>query len=149
MAIIPIYRKCTECNKKVLEGTLCKCEEKKRKESYRDYKRRRLQDKEERGRQNFYSDKSWLNLSENIKNYYFGLCVVCWFKDLIKASGYTHHIETIKDRFDLRLNEDNLIPLCDCCHKKVHRLMDRSDKDKVMIQKALKDLIRKFDDEFY
>ncbi|WP_242950417.1 hypothetical protein [Clostridium botulinum] len=108
---MPVYRKCTECGKKVLEGTLCKCEIEKKKQSYKEYKRRRMEDREEKVRQKFYSDKSWLKLSENIKRYYFGMCVVCWYKGLIIDNEYTHHIETIKDRFDLRLNEDNLIPL--------------------------------------
>ena len=144
-----VYRKCTQCGKRVLQNTLCKCEEKKKLDSYKDYKRRRMMDKDEKERQRFYSNKSWLRLSENIKKHYFGLCVVCWLKGLIQDNEYTHHIETIKDSFHLRLDEDNLIPVCDCCHKKVHRLYDKSDKDKVMLQKALKDLIDKFNDEFY
>ncbi|WP_097025411.1 HNH endonuclease [Clostridium peptidivorans] len=144
-----IYRKCTQCGKKVLEGTLCQCEVKNRKEKYKEYKHRRLQDNAEKERQKFYSSNIWLTLSENIKKHYFGLCVVCWFKGLIQENEYTHHIETIKDRFDLRLEEANLIPLCDCCHKKVHRLMDKSKKDKVGIQKFLKKLMKKFNDEFY
>ncbi len=108
---MPIYRKCTECGKKVMQGKLCKCEYKKRKERYKQYKYKRLQDLEEKERQRFYSNGFWLKLSENIKRHYVGLCVVCWSKDLTQESEYTHHIETIKDRFDLRLNEDNLIPL--------------------------------------
>lgn len=146
---MPIYRKCTECGKKVLQGTLCKCEEQKKRESYRDYKRRRMQDEAEKERQRFYSSGIWLRLSECIKRHYVGLCVVCWYKGLTEENEFTHHIETLKDRYDLRFDEDNLIPLCDCCHKKVHRLMDKSNKDKVNIQKALKELIKKFNDEFY
>ncbi len=111
---MPVYRKCTQCGKKVLEGTLCQCEVNKRREGYRRYKDRRLQDKEERERQKFYSSDTWLTLSENIKNHYFGLCVICWIKGLIQDNKNTHHIETMKDRFDLRLDEANLIPLCDC-----------------------------------
>lgn len=146
---MPIYRKCSECGKKVLEGTLCQCEVNKRKESYKRYKSKRLQDKEERERQKFYTSNSWLTLSENVKKHFFGLCIVCWFKGLTTGSEYTHHIETLKDRFDLRLNELNLVPLCDCCHKKIHRIMDKSTKDKIGIQSALKDLIQKFNNEFY
>lgn len=146
---MPVYRKCTECGKKVLEHTLCQCEEKKRLDSYKDYKRRRMMDKYEKERQKFYSSDSWLKLSENIKKHYLGLCVVCWNKNKIQESEYTHHIQTLKDRYDLRLCEDNLIPLCDCCHKKVHKLYDKSEKDKVVIQKALSDLIRKFNDEYW
>lgn len=146
---MPIYRKCTECGKKVLEGSKCKCEIERDKEHWKRYKRRRMEDKEEKERQRFYSNDSWLRLSNTIKNHYFGMCVVCWYKGLIQGSEYTHHIETIKERFDLRLSEDNLIPLCDCCHKKTHRLYDKSIKDKVSIQKALIDLIEKFNEEYY
>lgn len=146
---MPVYRKCTECGKKVLEGTLCKCEIEKRKESYRDYKHRRLQDKEEKERQKFYSGSSWLRLSENVKKHYFGLCVMCWFKDQIQESKYTHHIETMKDRFDMRLNEDNLIALCSHHHTITHTEYDKSDKNKKIMQKALKELIKKFNEEYY
>lgn len=146
---MPIYRKCTECGRKVPEGRLCECEVNKKREDYRRYKNKRLQDKEERERQKFYSSNAWLNLSEDIKRHYLGLCVMCWVKGLIKSNEYTHHIETLKDRYHLRLDEDNLVPLCDCCHKKVHKLMDKSDKDKINIQKFLKSLVKKFNDEFY
>jgi len=146
---MPVYRKCTVCGRKVLDGTLCKCEEQKKKDSYKDYKRRRMLDKQEKDRQQFYSSSAWLRLSENIKNHFFGLCIICWFKGLIQESEYTHHVETIKDRFDLKLDEKNLVPLCHCCHKKVHRMMDKSDKDKINIQNAIRNLIQKFDEEFY
>lgn len=144
-----IYRKCTQCGKKVLEYTLCQCEVRNTKERYKEYKYRRMQDKEEKERQKFYSSTSWLKLSESVKRYYFGLCIVCWSKGLIEENEYTHHIETMKDKFDLRLHEDNLIPLCDCCHKRVHKLMDKSDKDKIKVQKFLKNLVDKFKKEFY
>ncbi|AWZ48311.1 HNH endonuclease [Hathewaya limosa] len=146
---MPIYRICTECGKRVLAGTLCSCEDKRRKEKYREYKHRRLQDKEERLRQRFYSNSTWLNLSEVIKKHYLGLCVLCWKQGLEEENQFTHHIETVKDRPDLRLREDNLIPLCDCCHKKVHRKMEMSYKDKVEIQNTLKNLIHEFNKEFY
>ncbi len=146
---MPIYRKCTECGKKVLEYTLCQCEQDKKRKSYLDYKRRRLQDKAEKERQKFYSSSAWLRLSDSIKKHYFGLCIVCWFKGLVKANEYTHHIETLKDRFDLRLDKGNLVPLCDCCHKKVHRIMDKSEKDKINIQKILIELKNKFEEEFW
>lgn len=144
-----IYRKCTQCGKKVPEYTLCKCEEKKKLNNYKDYKRRRMMDKEERERQAFYTNNTWLTLSETIKIHYFGLCIVCWARNLTEESKYTHHIETIKESFYLRLSEDNLVPLCDSCHKRVHILMDNNIKDKIYIQKTLKNLINKFNQEFY
>lgn len=146
---MPIYRKCTQCGKKVLQGTLCICEQRKKLESYRDYKRRRMKDKEEKERQEFYVSKPWLKLSEHIKKHYFGLCVICWSKELIQGSEFTHHIETLKDKYELRLDENNLAPLCDCCHKRVHSLMKKSDKDKLIIQKVLRDLIQKFNEKYY
>lgn len=146
---MPVYRKCTVCGKKVLEGTLCICEQKKKLYSYRDYKRRRMQNKSERERQKFYSNKNWLKLSNTIKNHYFGLCVMCLHKGLIKGSKYTHHIETLKDKYDLKYDKDNLIAVCDCCHKKIHKLYDSSDNNKTVMQKALKELIYKFDKKYY
>lgn len=146
---MPVYRKCTQCGIKVLDGTLCNCEVQNRKNNYKQYKYKRLQDDDEKERQKFYSSDTWLSLSDNIKKNFFGLCVTCWHKGITKENEFTHHIETMKERFDLRLHEDNLIPVCDSCHKKIHKLMEKSNQDKVKIQEALKDLIKEFYREFY
>ncbi|QLY82242.1 HNH endonuclease [Clostridium intestinale] len=144
-----LYRKCPICGAKIKYGTLCECEVNKKRKSYRDYKKRRLQDKEEKERQSFYNSIPWRALSENIKRHYLGLCVLCWSKNEIQYSFTTHHIETLKERFDLRLDDKNLIPLCDCCHKEVHKLMDTSFKDKLYIRKHLKEIIDKFNHEYF
>ncbi|KOC32542.1 HNH endonuclease [Clostridium botulinum] len=144
-----IYRKCTECGKKVELGKLCKCEELARRSNYKNYKKKRMKDNDERERQNFYSNKFWLTLSEEVKNDFFGMCLMCWSNNLEASSEYTHHIETIKERFDLRLCKENLVPLCDSCHKKVHKLMDKNRIEKINIQNKLKELSTSFKEEFY
>ncbi|KEI02897.1 HNH endonuclease [Clostridium phage CWou-2020a] len=146
---MPVYRKCTECGNKISLGSLCKCEEEKRRRTYKVYKTKRLQDSQERERQRFYSNKFWLNLSEEVKKDFFGMCLMCWNNELDISSQYTHHIQTTKERFDLRLCKENLVPLCDSCHKQVHKLMDKSHIEKINIQKKLKELSIKFKEEFY
>lgn len=106
-------------------------------------------DEAEKERQSFYNSGAWRTLSETIKLHFVGVCVLCWFRNKVVDSVTTHHIETLKERFDLRLDEKNLVPLCDCCHKEVHKLMDKSFKDKLYIRKTLKESIDKFNDEYF
>lgn len=138
---MPIYRKCSQCFKKVPIGTQCSCEMKQRKESYKAYKQKRLLDNEERERQKFYTSIPWLVLSENVKKKYYGLCVLCWYEKRIQVNEFTHHIETLKERFDSRFDENNLVPLCDCCHKHVHSKYDESEKEKRLMQRHLNKII--------
>ncbi|WP_176212600.1 HNH endonuclease signature motif containing protein [Clostridium acidisoli] len=137
-----------ECGEKVLEGTLCKCEQDKRKKNYKDYKIRRMKDEQERKRQRFYNSKGWIVLSESIKRHYLGLCVVCWHKGKTEESKYTHHIVELKDDMDLALVEDNLVSLCPYCHGRVHVEYDKGDKDKKKMQTILHILVKEFDDEY-
>ncbi|AJE10162.1 hypothetical protein [Clostridium botulinum] len=142
---MPIYRKCTECGKKVLEGTLCKCEEKRRKERYKEYRMNRNDKKE----QSFYSSTTWIRCRDSVAVHQFGLDLIEWSKgNIVQAETY-HHIEPIKSDWSKRLDSSNLIGLTQENHIRVHTLMNKSDKDKIMIEKFLKDLIKKFNKEFY
>ncbi|NMM65486.1 hypothetical protein HBE96_23185 [Clostridium sp. P21] len=146
---MPIYRKCTECGKKVLEGTLCQCEQDKKRKSYLDYKRRRMKDKEEKERQKFYSSNSWLRCRDSVIAHQLGLDLVEWSKgNIVQAETY-HHCIPIKEDWNKRVDSNNIIGLTQENHIRVHKMMDKSNKDKENIQKALSDLIRKFEDEYY
>jgi 5-methylcytosine-specific restriction endonuclease McrA len=116
-----------------------------KRERYKQYARDR-QDKEE---QRFYSSSEWINLAEYIRRKFNGICVVCLLKDnVISYVEAVHHIVEIKDDWDLRLSEDNLICLCSSCHSKVHRLYKKSSKDKEKMQEILYRLIEQYENEY-
>lgn len=139
-----IYRKCTECGKKVEYGTKCVCEADKDKQRYKTYAKNRMKDKEEARRQRFYSSDNWIRLRDTARSKFNGLCIMCLIKDnKVKSEDYVHHIHNTKDYWERRLELNNLITLCSSHHKEVHRLMDRGLEDKVI--KDLLKLIKQYE----
>ncbi len=139
-----LYRKCSICNKRVEYGTKCRCEEEREKEWYRAYRENRKDKKE----QAFYSSKPWLNLRETIDGKYNGLCLYCLYesKEAIPRKD-NHHIVEIKEDWNRRLEEDNIIPVCDSCHKYIHNEYKKGMKNKRKMQKKLFNLLKKYKNE--
>lgn len=91
----------------------------------------------------FYNSKAWKTLSDIIKRNYNGICVMCLIdRGEVTPSNTTHHIEELKENWNLRLVEENLIPLCHSCHNDLH--IDYKEKDK----KHLKNIIFKYKDKY-
>lgn len=71
----------------------------------------------------FRNTKAWQRKREYIKDRDKGLCQVCIRKlyNTIKQYNYidieVHHIEPLREAYDLRLDEDNLISLCKYHHE--------------------------------
>lgn len=58
-----------------------------------------------------------------ILNKYHGLCVYSYLiEHKIVPADAIHHIVEIKENWDLRLKEQNLIPLSNSVHSKISRL---------------------------
>lgn len=81
----------------------------------------------------------WHTKAEEIKERSKYLCSVCKDKGRYTYKGLeTHHIEKVKDRPDLLIDDSNLICLCVECHKKadagdidkeyLHRLAEERDR---------------------
>lgn len=84
----------------------------------------------------FRQTREWTNKSTEIKELHNYLCAVCKDNGIYTYNGLeTHHIEKLNDRYDLRLDNENLIPLCITHHKQA----DKGEIDK----EYLKDLILK------
>jgi ferredoxin len=142
---LPVYRKCTVCQKKVLDGALCKCEEIKKKERYKNYARLR----DDKNEQRFYSSNEWIILAESVRRKFCGMCAICLLKDNeINYVEAVHHIVELKEDWNLRLSKENLICLCSSCHSKVHRIYKKSINDKEEIQEILYRLIEKYENEY-
>lgn len=140
-----MYRLCTVCKGKVEYGTKCECEISKRKESYREYKRNR-QDKDE---QRFYSSKAWIDCRDLCVRNFYGLDIIeLLVHRRIVVGEIVHHIIETKDNLDKRLDMDNLIYLTKENHNRVHKIYNKSKRDKEIMQKSLLELIEIFNGEY-
>ena len=74
-------------------------------------------DEEELRIQKFYNSKEWRRMRDKVMAKSNGLCVICWAMGVIKNAVAVHHIRKLRTHFHLRLDEDNLIAVCDSCHR--------------------------------
>lgn len=73
----------------------------------------------------FYNTIQWKNLRNRyIKEHPF--CEICESKGIVKLAEEVHHKEeflkgtTEEDKWNLLLDEDNLMSLCSDCHHEIH-----------------------------
>ena len=107
------------------------------KEAVKRYSKTRLDAKEQR----FYKCNEWRMTREVVKNRDKGVCKRCEYKGRVGFADNIHHIEELKDRWELRININNLICLCDKCHANVHGGYKMNEENKKRIQRELKELI--------
>jgi len=135
-------KKICKCGKLVsIEEGLCpKCKAKSEQQikvRHKDYKARR-KDKRE---QSFYNSSEWILLSEVVKRKYNKLCLYSYYiENKIVSADTTHHIVELKEDWELRFNEDNLIPLSNSAHAKIHSLYRIGKKKET--QELLRELLK-------
>lgn len=66
----------------------------------------------------------------------------------VEAETY-HHIITIKDNWEMRLDQENIIGLTQQNHMKIHELYNKNLKSKEKLQNLLFYINRKFMENFY
>jgi 5-methylcytosine-specific restriction endonuclease McrA len=87
----------------------------------------------------FYKTNEWEDTREDILTKYNYIDLYDYFiNNRVTTANTVHHIVEIKDNYELRLDEDNLIPLSPKSHIKIHMLY-RKDKDKA--QSKLKEIL--------
>lgn len=64
----------------------------------------------------FYKSEAWKLKRREALNKHKGLCLHCLANKKIKYADMVDHIEPIKFNWSLRLDIDNLQPLCNVCH---------------------------------
>lgn len=138
------------CNVLVDYGTkYCYKHRTKDKERYKDYRRSRLRDEEEKARQEFYNSVEWKNIRDLAIRKCFGVDIVEYYRTGQIIKGYTvHHIVELKDDWNKRLDINNLIYLTQENHIKIHKLMERSKEDKDKVIEMLLELKARFEQEF-
>lgn len=138
------------CNVLVDYGTkYCYKHRTKDKERYKDYRRSRLRDEEEKARQEFYNSVEWKNIRDLAIKKCFGIDIVEYYKTGQIIMGYTvHHIVELKDDWEKRLDINNLIYLSQENHVKIHKMMERSKEEKDKVVEMLLQVKARFEREF-
>lgn len=87
---------------------------------FRQYDNKRKDDKI----WNFYRTKEWLNFRLYILTRDNYLCIECLKQGKYTKGNTVHHIIPIRggqEGWDKRLDEDNVITVCESCHSKIHK----------------------------
>ena len=77
-------------------------------------------DRENNSYRLFYSSKAWREKRKEILERDNHACVICSELYRITMAQDVHHILNLRENYDLRLDNDNLISLCSDHHKMVH-----------------------------
>lgn len=136
---MPIYKRCSRCNKRILEGTKCTCSNKR----YREYDKDKVNSRDKK----FYSSGNWEKIKTKAKNRFDGMDIYSLY--ILKKVEYgqtVHHIEPIKENWEKRLDIENLIYLTESNHRLLHNRMDNGEHDEVINE--LNTLIDRFKKEF-
>lgn len=68
----------------------------------------------------FYNSTAWQTVRRQALLRDNNLCQQCFKEGILKPADMVHHKVEVKDNWELRLDIDNLVSLCNACHNKVH-----------------------------
>lgn len=70
----------------------------------------------------FRSTSAWQKKREEIKERDYFLCRICLYnKKINRLNLQVHHIESLQEDYNKRLDDDNLITLCQNCHEQAEK----------------------------
>lgn len=130
---MPIYKRCQRCGNRISSGTACECSGR----QHYEHSRTRIDVKERQ----FYSSALWQKARQEAINRCNGIDIYSyWIQGIISVGQTVHHIEPVKESFDKRLDNSNLIYLTESNHQMIHIKMKQDYSGTV---KMLQDLVRK------
>ncbi|MCG7217370.1 HNH endonuclease [Paenibacillus mucilaginosus] len=68
----------------------------------------------------FYKSSAWLSTRQAALIRDNHLCQHCLQQQRLTPADMVHHIQEVREAWELRLVADNLISLCDACHNRIH-----------------------------
>lgn len=105
--------------------------------------------REDTAENEFYNSPEWRKVREHVMYKYNGLCLWCYFTEKdITIANCIHHIIELKEDSTKSLTTNNLIPLCDSCHNRVHGLYGRNDTHRNKTQNMLRKMKKEFTKTF-
>ena len=139
--VVPIFKRCDRCGKRLSPGVKCRCVEARRQFEYDTHAR----DRESNA---FYHSKEWLTASRAAKEYYHGIDIVELYENDMVVNGRTvHHLIPIKTDWSRRLDKNNLIYLTESNHQLIHQRMEKEGVKPVAAY--LHGLIMRWREEMY
>ena len=112
-----IYSKCTNCGKKIsYRQRFCE-------ECHKEYLKIKEQYKDENIKR-FRNSKWWKIKAKQIMKDSHYQCQLCKYEGRNTVAEEVHHIIPLSVDFEKRLDDNNLIALCELCHDEVHRGKD-------------------------
>lgn len=147
-SMIEVSKKYCEKCRKIHEVGDCKkeptliekdiAEKKKAQQKRRQSKTYDEMNEEELKIQKFYNSKEWRKKRLEILERSNGLCVVCWLLGRVRLASSVHHIVKLRDDFELRLDDKNLIAVCRDCHELVECSCSSIEEIELLIEKEKK-----------
>lgn len=135
---------CPKCNK-VIEYNQKYCNECESKVRQSKRERDRWYDKNVRDPRTveLYNSKEWEQVKAVVRTRDNGLCQLSLEDNEIVFGDIFHHIISVEDCWDMRLDPDNVILLSTGKHNTVHAEYKRSKESKLKMQEKLRSLIKK------
>lgn len=135
MIIFPIYKRCLICNKRILANEKCKCS---------GEKNRHYNTRNDNQFYKFYHCNKWKELSRKVVQKYGAIDIYSYYiYKLIEYGQIVHHVIPIKEDWERRFDESNLIYLTASNHQLIHKQMKEGKKEEV--ENLLFTLIKKFE----
>ena len=134
---MPIYKHCSRCGKRIEAGTTCQCLKDRHKE-YDKYSR-------DRRSKQYYNSGEWEAVREHVLQLDEGIDVYVYMtQGIVIRADTVHHIVPLKENWNLRSNEDNLISLNHDTHSMIEQ---QYRKNKNEMQEALKAMVQQYRSE--
>lgn len=134
---MPIYKRCSRCGKRIEAGTTCQCLKDRHKE-YDKYSR-------DRRSKQYYNSREWETVREHVLQLDEGIDVYVYMtQGIVIRADTVHHIVPLKENWNLRSNEDNLISLNHDTHSMIEQ---QYRKNKNEMQEALKAMVQQYRSE--
>ena len=160
-----LFKYCSRCKKEIVEYPKQYCErcaeiveaqEKQRlealqkNEAYRKASnKRRAMKNHDNKEQVFYASLSWRRLRKYMLSKCKGICLYCLLeKNEFREAKDVHHIVTLKEDWDKRLDVDNLVCLCRECHLYIHEVYRRDEVARIELQERLQEFLKEFKDKY-
>lgn len=129
-----IYKRCSSCGKRLLEGTRCDCRKKRYKEYDKFYRDKKSKE--------FYNSREWLEARrESIETSDHMDVYIYMTTGEVKLAETVHHIIPLRDDWDKRTDQSNLMPLSHDTHSMIEQMYK---KDKPGMEKRLKIMLEAF-----
>lgn len=120
-----------------------------KKHAYLEAKRQKTYDssiryKRDKKYADFYRSREWLRTQGFIIDKYMFDIYAYYIYDITVIASTAHHIEELKDAWELRLTINNLFPMTGGNHKRIHALYRR---DKRGTQQLLRELLNRWQND--